>query len=448
MVVQHRRREQNTQHFLSSTVRYTLFGNPFLTVWPEGQTARELYADVWSRVKRFVGGKSELTEGYPFEIKMVDASGMRCCHCRWNRFCHGCPLPLDDSPVPSTVVGVVIDWDPTIFHLSYDYNEEYKLALNESVAELKKKSEEPIELVDCLKAFTAEETMGEEDCWRCPKCEEDREATKKLEIWTLPPVLIIHLKRFHMVNGRWVKSERHVKAPLTGLDVFAHLTPPKYVPESGTETGLEGSGAAEAGDSGHGSTAGEHCDGDTAAAPTAAAPDDDEQGGAAAAAAGESTVDDDGRKTPTRIVEGGDGVGVEVAAVEPTGVRGEPPSAAPAGAIPWDKLDPHAGVYDDPNSPRVYDLTSMSIHLGIMGGGHYVAYGKNPTGKWIHYNDSSAKEADDARVAKENGYCLFYTARGLNNEAILPEGRSTNDDDDDDDGRNSPDGGGGRCKFM
>ena len=30
-------------------------------------------------------------------------------------------------------------------------------------------------------------------------------------------------------------------------------------------------------------------------------------------------------------------------------------------------------------------------HSGIMGGGHYVTYAKNPNRKWYCYNDSSCK---------------------------------------------------------
>lgn len=33
----------------------------------------------------------------------------------------------------------------------------------------------------------------------------------------------------------------------------------------------------------------------------------------------------------------------------------------------------------------------LQCHTGILGGGHYVAYAKNPNGKWYCYNDSSCK---------------------------------------------------------
>ena len=38
--------------------------------------------------------------------------------------------------------------------------------------------------------------------WKCPRCKQYREATKKIDIWRLPPLLIVHLKRFKY-QGVW-----------------------------------------------------------------------------------------------------------------------------------------------------------------------------------------------------------------------------------------------------
>ena len=44
--------------------------------------------------------------------------------------------------------------------------------------------------------FLQEEPLGPDDMWYCPKCKEHRQATKKLELWRMPQVLVVHLKRF------------------------------------------------------------------------------------------------------------------------------------------------------------------------------------------------------------------------------------------------------------
>lgn len=49
---------------------------------------------------------------------------------------------------------------------------------------------EPISLDSCLRAFTSEEELGENELYYCSKCKTHRLATKKLDIWRLPPLLV------------------------------------------------------------------------------------------------------------------------------------------------------------------------------------------------------------------------------------------------------------------
>jgi ubiquitin carboxyl-terminal hydrolase 6/32 len=449
LVVVHRRQDQHGVHLLTNTIKSSVFGNAFFCVNTPTLTVKELHRDVWLRAKRFIRATSaDVPEKFPFTLKMVDASGSRCSRCRWNRFCLGCPILNDEVPLATDLVSIAIDWDPTVLHLSYDYAEEAKLSAHESVAAFRKKAEEPIKLEDCLKAFTKEEEMGMEDSWYCSNCKEQREATKKLEIWTLPPVLIVHLKRFHNVNGRWVKSQRHVKMPLSDVNIFDHLTPPTYV-DCTPQTSSPEAGSA-------------------AAMPTAAAVDAPapiiDSGGGDEPPASDSTVEADAGPSPSPTstpapapalapldnsvanddpAQGGSGGGARNTGSD------QPNLAGNSTGIMWDKIDPHAQHYVDPNCDRIYDLSAMSIHLGIMGGGHYVAYGKNPNSQWVFFNDSSAKDVPEERVGKENGYCLFYTARGLNTAAFLPEKREGQSDEEEEEGRASPEAGEGRnCTVM
>uniref|UniRef100_A0A8B9JDC0 ubiquitinyl hydrolase 1 n=1 Tax=Astyanax mexicanus TaxID=7994 RepID=A0A8B9JDC0_ASTMX len=50
-------------------------------------------------------------------------------------------------------------------------------------------------LQDCLRLFSKEEKMTGNDKVYCPHCKGLREFTKKLEIWKVPPILLVHLKR-------------------------------------------------------------------------------------------------------------------------------------------------------------------------------------------------------------------------------------------------------------
>jgi ubiquitin C-terminal hydrolase len=54
----------------------------------------------------------------------------------------------------------------------------------------------PCSLADCFRAFSVQETLDENDAWYCSKCKEHVCATKKMDLWRCPDVLVIHLKRF------------------------------------------------------------------------------------------------------------------------------------------------------------------------------------------------------------------------------------------------------------
>lgn len=61
---------------------------------------------------------------------------------------------------------------------------------HESVEKSRRMQTEPIDLDDCLRAFTKEEELGEDEKYYCSKCKEHRLAAKKLDIWRLPPILV------------------------------------------------------------------------------------------------------------------------------------------------------------------------------------------------------------------------------------------------------------------
>lgn len=84
--------------------------------------------------------------------------------------------------------------------------------------EAEQKQESPITLDECLKLFTDAEMMDDKESWYCPNCKEFRAAIKKLDIWKLPKVLVIQLKRFHF-RGRFMKISRLVDFPRCNLNV-------------------------------------------------------------------------------------------------------------------------------------------------------------------------------------------------------------------------------------
>ena len=78
-----------------------------------------------------------------------------------------------------------------------------------------------ITLQDCLEEFTKEEKLGEDDLWYCPRCKKHQQATKRFDLWKLPEILVVHLKRFS--NSRMLrdKIDTFVDFPIEGLDLEA-----------------------------------------------------------------------------------------------------------------------------------------------------------------------------------------------------------------------------------
>ncbi|XP_075984390.1 ubiquitin specific protease 8 isoform X2 [Anticarsia gemmatalis] len=76
-------------------------------------------------------------------------------------------------------------------------------------------------LSDCLKLYLNGETIPG---WNCPNCKEKRDAVKKLDISRLPPVLVIHFKRFYVDPKEYMcnayrKKQTYIDFPLEDLDM-------------------------------------------------------------------------------------------------------------------------------------------------------------------------------------------------------------------------------------
>ncbi|KAI8996409.1 cysteine proteinase [Trametes punicea] len=83
-----------------------------------------------------------------------------------------------------------------------------------------------VTLQQCIDAFVKEEVMDKSDAWHCPHCKTLRKATKRLSLSRLPPVLLIHLKRFSAKGPFTDKIETFVEFPLKGLDLTNYMPPP------------------------------------------------------------------------------------------------------------------------------------------------------------------------------------------------------------------------------
>ncbi|XP_070696236.1 ubiquitin carboxyl-terminal hydrolase 11 [Pempheris klunzingeri] len=111
---------------------------------------------------------------------------------------------------------VAIDWDPEMKKRFYNENEAEKYVKHASMEVPQQQT--TVQLQECIELFTTVETLEEENPWYCPVCKKHQLATKKLDLWSLPEVLIIHLKRFSYTKFTREKLDSIVDFPLRELD--------------------------------------------------------------------------------------------------------------------------------------------------------------------------------------------------------------------------------------
>ncbi|GAB7348787.1 hypothetical protein MBLNU459_g7510t1 [Dothideomycetes sp. NU459] len=80
-----------------------------------------------------------------------------------------------------------------------------------------------ITLDDCFAETGKTEILSEENAWYCARCKELRRASKTLEMWTVPDILVLHLKRFSGERYRRDKVDITVDFPLEGLDLSKRI---------------------------------------------------------------------------------------------------------------------------------------------------------------------------------------------------------------------------------
>ncbi|XP_065900654.1 ubiquitin carboxyl-terminal hydrolase 4-like isoform X3 [Dysidea avara] len=117
---------------------------------------------------------------------------------------------------------VACDWDP------YWRKECFDVDKVEDYFNIKYTSDmEKISLLDCVKQWTAvEERILDFDLWHCPTCKKYRKCSSKFDIWTLPEVLVIRLKKWTVSDLKAKKLYTMVEFPIYGLDLSNYVINP------------------------------------------------------------------------------------------------------------------------------------------------------------------------------------------------------------------------------
>ena len=144
---------------------------------------------------------------------------------------------IHDTALVRPHEAIVLDWSPGTFDALFtgDANDpkdirgcatwisaEMKTMEDAELMALRQKrsirKKRGISLEECLDDFGKPETLSENNAWSCPRCEKKRRAEKRLELWKVPDILVVHLKRFSNRNWR-EKVDVFVDYPVEGLDM-------------------------------------------------------------------------------------------------------------------------------------------------------------------------------------------------------------------------------------
>eukprot|EP00064_Thunnus_orientalis_P008463 superscaffoldBa00001005_g8486 len=203
------------------------FGLPFVLYMERTVTWDALQKEILEKMRHLLRPGVYIQVG-PFSLRVVGVVGITYL------------LPQDERPLCHPTVEraykscgqggpphvkIVVEWDKETKDYLFGHTEEEYIPDAESVYLHREQHHQPqaCTLAQCFQLYTKEEQLAPDDAWRCPHCKQLQQGRIKLSLWTLPDVLILHLKRFRQEGDRRVKMQNMVKFPLMGMDMAPHV---------------------------------------------------------------------------------------------------------------------------------------------------------------------------------------------------------------------------------
>ncbi|XP_046893796.1 ubiquitin carboxyl-terminal hydrolase 31 [Hypomesus transpacificus] len=203
------------------------FGLPFVLYMERTVTWDALQKEILEKMRHLLRPGVYIQVG-PFSLRVVGVVGITYL------------LPQDEQPLCHPTVEraykscgqggpphvkIVVEWDKETKDYLFGHTEEEYIPDAESVYLHREQHHQPqaCTLAQCFQLYTKEEQLAPDDAWRCPHCKQLQQGRIKLSLWTLPDVLILHLKRFRQEADRRVKMQNMVRFPLLGMDMAPHM---------------------------------------------------------------------------------------------------------------------------------------------------------------------------------------------------------------------------------
>lgn len=145
-------------------------------------------------------------------------------------------VKLQPNEESEDLVFVTLAWSPSLLSIAAAPRPERENIVSHETMKAKEASgqspHDGISLDDCFRNFTKTETLDQANLWYCSRCKEHRQARKTMEMWKLPDVLILSLKRFEYRNEVLRdKLDVFVDFPLEGLDMAPYCLETRANPD-------------------------------------------------------------------------------------------------------------------------------------------------------------------------------------------------------------------------
>ncbi|KPP72710.1 Ubiquitin carboxyl-terminal hydrolase 31-like, partial [Scleropages formosus] len=203
------------------------FGHPFVLYLERTVTWDVLQKEILEKMRHLLRPGVYIQVG-PFSLRVVGVVGITyllpqeeqpLCHPSVERVYKSC------GPGGPPHVKIVVEWDKETKDYLFGHTEDEYIPDAESVRLQREQHQQPqtCTLAQCFQLYTKEEQLAPDDAWRCPHCKQLQQGSIKLSLWTLPDILILHLKRFRQEGDRRMKMQNMVKFPLVGMDMAPHM---------------------------------------------------------------------------------------------------------------------------------------------------------------------------------------------------------------------------------
>uniref|UniRef100_A0A3Q2YSG7 ubiquitinyl hydrolase 1 n=1 Tax=Hippocampus comes TaxID=109280 RepID=A0A3Q2YSG7_HIPCM len=222
----------NFTRFLSRFCRRFRFGPPFLMREDRSISWDQLQQSILSKLYYLmINGAPAQNNRVLFNIRVVGGSSFY----SYLSPQDGRPLyhPAVDrsvalklcSPGGPPHVKLIIEWEYRIKDCLFGNIQEEVVKDADSVRNQQQQHVQQYSctLDECFQLYTKEEQLAPDDAWKCPHCKQLQQGMVKMSLWTLPDILILHLKRFRQVGERRNKLTTFVRFPLVDLDMTPHV---------------------------------------------------------------------------------------------------------------------------------------------------------------------------------------------------------------------------------